>query len=219
MSGLLAIAARFALPLRLYELGASAGLNLQLDRYAYELGGRAAGDPASPLELKPDWQGPPPPNAEVHIVGRAGVDLNPVPLPEGRERLIAYVWADQARRLAQLEAALVLAEADPPRVDRGDAAEWLEARLPLTPEPGTTRVVLHSVAFHYFPDATKRRIAAYLEAAGANAAEAAPLAWLRYEEQPGDEHFSLRLRIWPGEDRLLAWVHPHGRSVNWVARS
>ena len=56
MSGLLVIAARFGLPLRLYELGASAGLNLQLDRYGYDLGGLRAGDPGSPLQLKPDWR-------------------------------------------------------------------------------------------------------------------------------------------------------------------
>jgi len=217
MSGLLVIAARFGLPLRLYELGASAGLNLQLDRYGYDLGGLAAGDRASPLKLKPDWEGPPPPAAEVRIAGRAGVDLHPVPLPEGRARLIAYVWADQAQRLAQLEAALALAEADPPRVNRGDAADWLESRLSLVPEPGVTRVVLHSVAFHYFPDATKQRIAAHIEAAGAAATAEAPLAWLRFEEQPCDGHFSLRLRTWPGEEHLLAWTHPHGRSMKWVA--
>jgi hypothetical protein len=216
MSGLLVAAARFALPLRLYELGASAGLNLQLDRYAYDLGGRAAGDPASPLRLRPDWKGAPPPEAMVRIIGRAGTDLNPVALPENRERLIAYVWPDQAQRLAQLDAAIALAAQDPPRLDRADAADWIEARLSLTPEPGVTRVVMHSVAFHYFPEATQQRVAAHIEAAGAAASAEAPLAWLRYEEQPGDAHFSLRLRTWPGGDRLLAWTHPHGKSVNWL---
>ena len=217
MSGLIVIAARFGLPLRLYELGASAGLNLQLDRYRYDLGGLEAGDPASPLLLKPDWKGPPPPEAEVRILGRAGVDLNPVDPRAERERLIAYVWAEQAERLARLEAALALAAADPPRIEEGDAADWLESALPLTPEPGVTRVVMHSVAFHYFPDDTKRRVTAYVEAAGAAARADAPLAWLRYEEQPGDGHFSLRLRTWPGEEELLAWTHPHGRSVEWLA--
>jgi hypothetical protein len=219
MSGLLVIAARFGLPLRLYELGASAGLNLQLDCYCYDLGGLEAGDPASPLLLKPDWKGPPPPEAEVRILGRAGVDLNPVDPRAERERLIAYVWPEQAERLERLEAALALAAADPPRIARGDAAGWLESALPLAPEPGVTRMVMHSVAFHYFPDDTKRRVAAHIEAAGAAARADAPLAWLRYEEQPGDGHFSLRLRIWPGEDELLAWAHPHGRSVEWLADS
>ena len=216
MSGLLVVAARFGLPLRLCELGASAGLNLQLDRYAYDLGGRAAGDPASPLLLKPDWTGAPPPEAAVRIIGRAGADLSPVALPANCERLIAYVWADQAQRLAQLDAAIALAATDPPRLDKADAADWIETKLEIAPEPGVTCVVMHSVAFHYFPDDTKERVAAHIEAAGAAARADAPLAWLRYEEQPGDGHFSLRLRTWPGEDRLLAWTHPHGKSVNWV---
>jgi hypothetical protein len=216
MSGLLVIAARFGLPLRLYELGASAGLNLQLDRYAYDLGGREAGDPASPLVLKPDWSGPPPPKASVRIAGRAGADLNPVTLPENRERLIAYVWPDQARRLAQLDAAIALAAKDPPRLDKADAADWIEARLTLAPEPGVTRVVMHSVAFHYFPESIQQRIAAHIAAAGSTASAGAPLAWLRYEEYPGDGQFSLRLRTWPGDEQLLAWAHPHGKSVSWL---
>jgi hypothetical protein len=216
MSGLLVVAARFGLPLRLYELGASAGLNLELDKYGYDLGGLRAGDPASPLQLKPDWTGPAPPDAHVRIAGGAGVDLNPVDPRADRERLVAYVWAEQAERLAHLEAALALAAAEPPRLDRGDAADWLETALGLAPEPRVTRLVMHSVAFHYFPEATKARVAAHIEAAGAAARADAPLAWLRYEEQPGDGHFSLRLRSWPGEDELLAWTHPHGKSVSWL---
>jgi len=217
MSGLLVVAARFGLPLLLYELGASAGLNLQLDRYHYDLGGLAAGDPASPILLRPEWTGPPPPAAAIRIAGRAGTDLNPVALPEGREHLIAYVWPDQAERLARLQAALALASAAPPPVDRADAADWIETKLALAAEPGMARVVMHSVAFHYFPESTKRRVAAHIEAAGARATLDGPLAWLRYEEQPGDGRFSLRLRLWPGEEQLLAWTHPHGRSVEWVA--
>jgi hypothetical protein len=89
--------------------------------------------------------------------------------------------------------------------------------LSLAPERGATRVVMHSVAFHYFAETTQRRVAAHIEAAGSAARADAPLAWLRYEQQPGDAHFSLRLRTWPGEDRLLARTHPHGRSVTWIA--
>jgi hypothetical protein len=216
MAGLLVVADRFNLPLRLYELGASAGLNLQLDRYGYDLGGLKTGDATSPLQLAPEWKGPPPPAAEVRIVGRSAVDLNPVPLPAGGERLVAYVWPDQPQRLRQLQAALDLADVAPPRLDRGDAADWLEAGLTGAPEPGVARVVMHSVAFHYFPEAVQRRIAAHIAAVGARASAEATLAWLRFEEQPGEGRFSLRLRTWPGEEELLAWTHPHGRAVSWL---
>ena len=216
MCGLMAVADRFGLPCRLFELGASAGLNLQLDRYRHDLGGVAAGDPDSGVRLKPDWNGPPPPAASVTVIGRRGVDLSPVDVLEERERLLAYVWPDQPQRLAQLEAALDLAAADPPPVDRGDAADWLEQSLRLEAEPGVCRVVLHTVAFQYFPAEGQARIKRRLIESGAAASETAPLAWLRLEKLAADEHFSLRLRTWPGEGRLLAWTHPHGAWVEWV---
>ena len=216
MSGLLVLADRFRLPLRLYELGASAGLNLQLDRYRYDLGGVAAGDPGSAVVLRPDWTGAPPPATPVEIAGRAGVDISPVDPIGERERLLAYVWPDQPQRLAQLEAALDLAAVAPPPVDRGDAADWLEARLGVDLDPGVCRVVLHTVAFQYFPAGAQSRIKTRLAEAGALTEAAAPLAWLRLEKMAADEHFSLRLRTWPGEGRLLAWSHPHGTWVKWL---
>ena len=79
-------------------------------------------------------------------------------------------------------------------------------------------MVLHSIAFQYFPVAVRQRIEAAMAAAGARASEAAPLAWLRFELLPEDERTSLRLRLWPdGGDPLLAWAHPHGSSIKWVA--
>jgi hypothetical protein len=215
MSGLLVVAERFGQPVELLELGASAGLNLVLDRYGYDLGGRAAGDPGSPLQLAPEWKGPPPPEARVTVARRRGVDLNPLDPRRDGDRLLAYVWPDQQGRLAQLETALAIAAEDPPQVEPGDAADWTEARIAEVQGAGTTRVVLHSIAFQYFPEATKARIAEALEAAGAGATREAPLAWLRYENEPGEERITLRLRTWPGEERLLAACHPHGAWVRW----
>jgi hypothetical protein len=216
MSGLLVIADRLGLPLRLYELGASAGLNLLLDAYGYDLGGLAAGDPEAAVQLKPVWDGPPPPVAAVTIKGRRGTDLNPASLPAEGGRLLAYVWPDQPDRVQRLEAALAIATTAPPAVDRAGAADWLEAQLALEPEPGVTRVVMHSVAFQYFDADSRRRVTAHIEAAGERASAKAPLAWLRYEQEPADGRPSLRLRTWPGGEQQLAWAHPHGRSVHWL---
>jgi hypothetical protein len=51
IGGVLVVAAEAGLPLRLLEIGASAGLNLRLDRFRYESAHGSWGDPASPLTL------------------------------------------------------------------------------------------------------------------------------------------------------------------------
>ena len=63
------------------------------------------------------------------------MDLHPLDVTKAadRERLLAYIWADQAERLARTEAAIAIAAADPPLLDRGDAADWLEAQLDPAP--------------------------------------------------------------------------------------
>jgi hypothetical protein len=222
MAGLLVMAERFDLPFNLYELGASAGLNSSLDRYGYDLGGTRAGVPASPVQLKPVWAGSPPPGAPVRVGSRQAVDRNPLDVtdPATRRTLSAYVWADQRERLARLNAALDLAVENPVEIARQDAADWLEVRLAVTPEPGVCRVVMHTIAFQYFPPAVQDRIRTHMVAVGARATAEAPLAWLTFEaEEDGFERRPmLRLRTWPGVDEAvgLARGQPHGASYDWL---
>lgn len=221
MAGLLILADGFGLPFALFELGASAGLNTQLDRYFYQIGRTVAGDERSAVRLIPEWRGPSPPAAEVRVVRRGGVDRRPLDPTRAttRETLSAYVWADQRDRLARLEAALRIAHDAPARIEAGDAADWLEANLGLEPEPGVCRVVVHTIAFQYFPRDVQARIRARIEAVGAQASSSAPLAWLSYEaEGAGFERWPvLRLKTWPGADDVaLARGHPHGNWFEWL---
>jgi hypothetical protein len=219
-AGVLAFVQRFPLPVALFELGASAGLNLNMDRFGYDLGGARVGDPGSPLELRPDWSGPPPPEVRVEVVERRGVDLTPLDALRDRDRLLAFVWADQSARIAQLGAALDVARAHPPVVDIGDAGEWIEQRLAEAQPARTGRLIYHSIAFQYFPPASQARVTAAIEHAGAAASEDAPVGWLRFERTPDAQDPTLKLRSWPGdEDRLLATSHPHGTYINWLAHA
>lgn len=216
-AGLVAVADSLRMPLALYEIGASAGLNLLLDRYAYRLGGRAFGDPGSAVRLAPDWEGPPPAGPEPVIAARRGCDIAPLDVTDARERerLLAYVWPDQRTRIERLEAALAIARDAPPVLERADAAEWLERRLPERGEPGVARVLMHSVALQYVSAETRRRIDARMAACGALAHERAPLAWLSFE-QYRDRGATLRLTLWPGgTTRALANAQAHGAQVRW----
>lgn len=222
MAGLLVLADRFGLPFALHELGASAGLNTVLDRYAFRLGETEAGAAGSPVRLEPAWTGRSPPDAPVAVIRHAAVDRNPLDVrdPATRERLSAYVWADQRARLARLEAALDLAAVDPAPIAQADAADWLEAALDVAPEPGVCRVVMHTIAYQYFPPEGQARIRAHMARVGERATEDAPLAWLSFEATSDqvDRRPALDLTIWPGgETRRLAICQPHGAEIDWKA--
>jgi hypothetical protein len=220
MAGLACVASITGLPAALYELGSSAGLNLVLDRYAYVLGGRAYGPAGAAVKLAPDWIGPPPPDASIQIASRRGVDLRPLDVNQAqdRERLLAYIWADQSERLARTAAAIEIARHDPPTVDAGDAADWTEARLAESPGDGVARVLMHTIAFQYFNPSSQARIVRALDATGATATAGWPLAWLRFELPEAGGKAELRLTLWPGGvERRLAVGDAHGAAVEWLA--
>ncbi|MFN7224154.1 MAG: DUF2332 domain-containing protein [Paracoccaceae bacterium] len=207
------LSARFALPLVLSELGASAGLNLWFDRYALSVPGGSIGAADSPLLLCPDWSGPSPAVAPIRIAARRGVDLHPLDPRSDGARLLAYIWADQPERLSRLRAALSVARGGV--VDAADAADWLDARVAL-PVQERLHVVFHTIAFQYFPSQTQARIQTAMEAAGARARADAPLAWLGMEADGAGEGAAVTLRLWPGDLRLsLGRAGFHGQWVRW----
>jgi hypothetical protein len=149
LAGFLWLAARHDLDLELLEIGASAGLNLCWDRFAYRTDTWQWG--TGDVQISTAWTGPPPPITAVpRIRSRAACDLNPIDIrdPAQRLRARAYLWADQSERLARFDAAARVAIASDVQVERGDAAEWLEARLPRRSRDALT-VVYHSVFYQY----------------------------------------------------------------------
>jgi hypothetical protein len=214
--GFLELAARFGLPLRLLEVGASAGLNLRFDHFRYGGGGAAWGPAASPVDLTGLWLEPPHHLPErLDVVERAGCDLRPIDIgsPEGRLQLEASLWADQTARLERLRGAFDVAARVPARVEQAGVDEWLSERL-REARPGATSVVYHAIVYEYFTEAVRRRFHEALDEAGARATSEAPLAWLRFEPTPATRGYAVTLTTWPGgEERVLATAGAHGSDV------
>jgi hypothetical protein len=213
LGGFLEVARTTGLPLRLLEVGASAGLNLRFDRYRYELGEERWGPPGSPVVLRSRMTGAgrPPLDAPLRVASRAGCDRRPVDARSeaGRLTLTSYVWPDQVERLERLRAALAVAAEVPAPVERAGAADWIEARL-AEPSPGTTTVVFHSIVMQYLPAEERERFERAVTAASGD------VAWLRMEV--AGEMPDVRLAL-GGEDRLVARAGYHGTPIEWLDRT
>jgi hypothetical protein len=220
VGGLLHINAWSRGPLRLFEIGASAGLNLRVDHFRVSLpDGRGIGPGDSPVVLDDPWRGPPPAVADLEVVERAGCDVSPLDptTTEGRLRLTSYVWPDQLERLGRLRGALDVAARVPAVVHRQPAAAFVR-RVRLV--PGTTTVFWQSVVWQYLSQDERKTVWEGLTELGAAASSTSRLAHLRLEPQRrsagADHEFLVRLRTWPGgDDRVLGVAHPHGIPTTW----
>lgn len=211
-------AARAGLPLRVLEVGASAGLNLRFDQFHYRSGTAELGPRTSALTFDEPWLGRARPDLSrlVDVVERRGCDLEPIDpgTVAGRLRLRSLVWPDQPERRERLDRAIEVAAQYPVAVDRADAVAWLPVHL-TAPVPGVTTVVAHSIVLQYLPATTRRALIALLEGAGERATAQAPLAWVRME--PGGDRAETRITQWPGgRTRLLSTSGYHGPPVAWV---
>lgn len=224
MAALMKLARHYRMPFELLEIGASAGLNLGLDRYSHQLGRARAGNAQSPVRIAPEWRGKSPAPASVRIRRTVGTDLRPLRVcsAASRELLHSYVWADDAERAERLVFALELARHRPPRVDRASAALWLERQLSRPQVKDTVRVVMHSMVHQYLPSGERARVHAAVGRAAARASRVRPLAVIGFEWNAARTQVRLEMSCWDGRVRqprrqLLAVCHAYAAWIDWRA--
>jgi hypothetical protein len=214
-------------PLRLIELGSSAGLNLLYERYRYRFGALEVGDPSSGVEvpvsmddrIKVEERLPPSASA-------TGVDIAPVDFADDDEvRWIrSFVWPELTDDAHRLMAAVDIARRWPPLVLEGGAHDLLPSLLEDSPV-GSLPVVFHSTLLTYLDRDERTDLFATLERFGHERS----LAWIALESpgllaqsggidlglpEAANSRFVLTLATWPGRERRalpLALVDPYGR--------
>lgn len=219
IGALLFLTSRFPLPVRLFEIGASGGLNLRADQYLYRFTGGQWGPANSTVVVDDAWRGRRPPDVGLRIVERHGFDREPVDVvgDDGRLTLLSYVWPDMPVRLQRLHDAVEIARRVPAGLDRMSAAEAVKG---LRVVRGTLTVLWHSVTWQYLTAGEQRQVDAEVAVLAGRADAVTPFVWLSLEPQrrtPDSAHeFLVRARCWPdGTDEILGVSAPHGPPVTW----
>ena len=199
---------QWGLPVRLREIGASAGLALRVDALVSD----------GVVPTSEDGSVPP-------IVERIGCDIHPVDptTTEGRLLLTSFVWPDHIERFERLRGALEVAARVPAPVVEQDAVSFVrDLRL----RDGEALVLWHAAMWMYLPPEDRVAIDAELDRLGASATARSPLVHVALEpvsELPGEQHvFHLRVTSWPELDDVpsgmtvtLARTPPAGLPVDW----
>lgn len=218
-------AARLPGPLRLVDVGCSAGLNLLCDRYLLDYGPHGTtGDPAAPLRIECRVAAGEPPIAPrlPPLEDRVGVDLDPPDLadPDGARWLLACVWPGTGRS-ERTRLAIEEARRDPPRVLTGNALDLLPDLL-AAPRAGSD-VVLTTWSFSYIPPEDRPRFVEILEHAG----KERPLVWIACDTAgvvdpvkpadpaPGDVLSAVAFDAGGAAATLLGYAHSHGVWLDW----
>jgi hypothetical protein len=222
LGGALIVAARLGRPIELLEIGASAGLNLCFDRWTYDLGAKMSwGRPTASVRIASDWRGAVPPlDAPLRLIGRAGCDRAPLDArdPDDCERLRAFVWPDCEADLDRTDDALAVVRGLGVRIERADAADWLEQRLARPQAAGTTRLVFQSSLAPFLAETTRNRLEALFADAGRAATRERPLARLSMERPSIGAAAEVRLALWPdGGNHPIARADWYGRRIDWIA--
>ena len=207
------------LPLALIDVGASAGLNLNFDRYSYtykydrkeQMNWGMAG---SRIHLEAEIKGCntfPPLAPTIPVASRDGIDLDPVDLDDSDQLLWlrALIWPEHVERHQQLmDAANEFMQSDI-HLHAGDAADVLPGLIStITNEHAL--VVYSTIALYQFPRENLRRVKHALIETSKNR----PVWQIALEGT--DPTLSItRYRDGAGHTKILADASPHGWWMTW----
>ncbi|WP_296194170.1 DUF2332 domain-containing protein [uncultured Microbacterium sp.] len=209
-------------PIALIELGASAGLCLYPDRYAYRYetpaGAATTWGSGAPL-LTCDQRGkaPLPALRGPQIIWRAGLDLQPLDArdPQDRAFLRGLVWPGEAGRDDRIAVALDVVAGDPPMLRAGDIGRVdasghgdLEALARDAPAGATLVVTAPGVTPH-LPWPVRQALPGRIASLGARflAIEPPP----RPDGAPAHGPFRVEL-----DGRVLGFCDPLGEWLEWL---
>lgn len=217
---LLPLLALLPQPLALLEVGASAGLCLLPDHYAYDYGGRHVA-PSVAVTSPPLFHcainaETPVPKRNIEVVWRAGLDLSPLDpaKPDDAAWLRALVWPGEGERAALLDQSLAVAARHPVRIARGDLRHDLPALAAEAPRDATL-VVFHTAVLAYVRDpADRQAFGQTVRACGAQ--------WISNESHAVWDEPDLPARSWGRfvlslNGRGLAYTDAHGTAIEWLA--
>jgi hypothetical protein len=220
-AGFRTIAAEAGEPLNLIEIGPSAGLNLNWDRYRirYLRNGEAfeSGPPDAALLIDCELRGSnvPPHGSSPKVASRVGLELNPVDLsdPYWRDWLKALIFPDHVARFARLEQAIELFRHRPAEIRAGDALANLADAIARLPEDQPV-VVYHSFVIYQFSEEMREALDNILTMAGLGRT-----VWrLSLEGSLAGENTLSLGRYHDGSKavRPLARAHAHGTWLEWL---
>lgn len=208
-----------ARPIALVEIGTSAGLTQNVDRYGYHYvadSGNVDLSPESPVQLTSVTGDSVPDLARSipDVAWRVGLDLHPVDINDDDQVrwLRGLLWPDQVDRHRRLEAAIAVARDHPPTVVAGDAIDDVAGLVESAPSDAAV-VVQHSYVLNQLADADRERLMAVLDDLGATR----PIYRVGAESLTSSPRTTLDLTV-HGPTRtshVLADVHHHGTWISW----
>jgi hypothetical protein len=194
----------------LIDVGASAGLNLGLDRYGYRYDDKEWHQESEPL-LEAESRGVAPELVDIKVLSRTGLDLNPLhPADESARRwLDALIWPEHLERRARLRSALEMVSTLDIEMISGNALETLAGALERLPA-GEPAVVMSSFTLNQFDAAERDR----LESIVSRARLARPVHRVSMGEALDKADDWARLVVDDGSGvTVVGQAHPHGE---WI---
>jgi len=197
-------------PVHAVDIGASAGLNLCLDRFAYDYSGVRVGSSSLTLECE-NRGGFEVPREVPAFASRTGLDLAPADVddPDAVTWLEALVWPEQNDRLERLRAAIAIRRETPVKMVTGDAVQTL-AQVEAGLGAGTL-LLWHTVALYQLSAEQN----AAIDDVVAEIATRRRVIRLSYELPATTSYPELRVGLKPQLTEPVAVGHPHGA---WIDR-